>query len=1656
MSRLRYKAGAAWLLSLMLLSGCDDNNSDTPLKAAASQPTATARSSATELSAEQRAAQQAREQGKPLQVIDISEVQLDGAGTLVVTFSVSLNEQQNFNQYAHIADSKSGALEGGWELSPNRKELRFRHLEPARELKVRVDSGLKAANGATLEKAAEQMLTTRDIQPMVGFASRGSLLPTRITTGLPVMALNVNQVDVDFFRIKMASLPAFIADWQYGNSLQTWQSESLLQKADLVYTGRFDLNPARNTREQLQLPLGDIKPLSQSGVYLAVMKQAGTYSYTNAATLFTLSDISLSLHQFPQRVDLFSQRLEDGASLDGVALSMLDEKGHILSQATTDDQGHATLPWQAKAKLILATKNDQTSLIDLSRPALDLAEFAVAGPEGYDKQLFIFGPRDLYRPGETLIANALMRDADGKPLPPQPVKLDIVKPDGDTARTLTWQPENGLWQLRYPLPKDAPTGRWMLRVDAGDGRPRQWPFSVEDFMPERMALSLTASDRPVSPTSDINFHVSGRYLYGAPAAGNRLQGQLFLRPDREAVKSLPGYQFGDINEQGLKRNLDEIDLTLDTQGKASVAAPASWQEIASPARLILQASLLESGGRPVTRRVSQAIWPAEVLPGIRPLFASKEVYDYRNDTTLMQPVVDENSSAEFSIVLANARGEKITDQQVEVRLIRERRDYYWSFAEGDGWQSRYDQKDLVEETRQITLSAEGEARVAFPVEWGSYRIEAVAPDSERRSSIRFWAGYSWQDNTDGTGAVRPDQVKLKLDKANYQPGDRAMVQIEAPAAGKGYLLVESSGGPLWWQTVDVPAGGIQVAVPVDKAWRRHDLYFSALVIRPGDKAQGITPKRAVGILHLPMQDEARRLNLTLTAPQKIRPNQNLTIKVKASSAGGDMPKQVQVLLSAVDSGVLNITDYKTPDPYAAFFGRKRYNADQYDVYGQLIEGQGRLAALRFGGDGDEGDPLKRGGQQPVNHVNILATQLQPVTLDANGEGTITLPIPEFNGEMRLMAQAWSEDRFGQSESTVVVAAPLITQMASPRFLAGGDSSRLALDITNLTERPQTLTVNLQASGLVTLMDPSPRQISLRPGERTTLLVPVSAAMGYGEGSIEALITGVEIPGENVAPGKGRWVLGVRPAWPAETRSFNAVIRPGTPWQLPAENFSGLEPATVQSQLALSGRPPLNIARYISELYAWPYGCLEQTISGLWPSLYTNHKELTALGIKSGSDSERHAAIETGIDRIGQMQRYNGGFGLWGKESAEEFWLTAYAMDFLTRAGEQGYHPDKTILAKGNERLLRYLQDGNQIEVYYSNDAAATRFNVQSYAALVLARQQKAPLGALRALYEQRAQAKSGLALVQLGVALKLMGDTPRANALLDQGIHSVRPAHFYWLEDYGSPLRDSAQIVTLLREYQLLPEAQDDLIIALAQQLNGKQWLSTQENNALFLAAHTLEQDESTVWQVRLNEQEALISGNKTRILPPGESLLDAGITVNSLSEAPVYGRLEVVGYPQIPPPASSHNLAVRREYLDLNGNPLSLTAVKSGQLILVHLTVSATDRVPDALVTDLLPAGLELENQNLASASASLGESAANVQELMNDMQQVSIKHMEFRDDRFVAAIDVDNYRPAQLLYLARAVTPGNYQVPAPQVESMYVPQWRATGETPARLTVR
>ena len=1618
---------------LTLLSACDSSTPDKTAAPAAPAATATAPKAVQDM-----AVLKQRYAGRELSVVDVSEIQLDGASTLSVSFSVPLDPQQKFADKVHLVDSKSGKVDGAWELADNLMELRLRHLEPQRKLVLTVDAGLEGVNDAKLAAEFVSRLETRDLQPTVGFASRGTLLPTRLAEGLPVIALNVDKVDVEFFRIKSESLPAFLAQWGRNNSLQSYESRELLPMAELVYGGRFDLNPARNTRETLLLPISGLKPLQQPGVYLAVMRASGTYNYSQPATLFTLSDIGLSVHRYQNRLDVFTQALDGGKALDGISLELLDADGRMVAQGKTGEGGHAELPLPKKAEVLLAHQGEQTSLLRLNSAALDLAEFNIAGPQAHPLQFFVFGPRDLYRPGETVLLNALLRDKDGNAVKPQPVSVEVRRPDEQVSRKFVWDADaSGLYQYQLQLAAEAPTGRWQLVFDLGDGKPQLYEFLVEDFLPERLALELKGSDVPIKPADTAEVAVSGRYLYGAPAAGNRLSGQVYVRPLREAVKSLPGYQFGSVTEEELSQDLELEETALDEDGEVLISLDSKWAEVKSPLQLIVQASLQESGGRPITRRVVQPVWPADRMPGLRALFDGEEAGG--------------DGPVEFELLVANPEGQKLAADNLKVRLIQERRDYYWNYSDNDGWSYHFNEKFLNLAEESVSIKAGGTAKVSFPVEWGPYRVEVEDPQTGVVSSLRFWAGYRAQDNAEG-GAVRPDQVKLALDKPAYGDGDTANVTVTPPAAGKGYLLVESADGPLWWQAIDVPAEGKSYAVKLDPKWSRHDLYVSALVIRPGERKANVTPKRAVGVLHLPLDRTQRKLGLSLTVPEKMRPKQPLSVKIQAKNADGSVPKQVHVLLAAVDVGILNITEYPTPDPYSSLFGRKAYGADQLDVYGQLIEaGQGRLASLAFGGDA----ALAKGGKRPDTSVTIVALQSAPVTLNEQGEGEVSVDIPDFNGELRVMAQAWTDERYGMAEGKTVIAAPLIAELSAPRFLAGGDQTTLALDLSNLSGKAQTLEVQLSTEGQLDLVGETAHSVALTQGQRTTLHIPVRALGGFGQGKVKVLVNGLDLPGESLPPFTREWTLGVRPAYPAMLKHYRAVLK-DQPWSLPEGQLSQFEVAGREALLSLSSRPPLNLGEQIRALKAYPYGCLEQTASGLYPSLYADAASLKRLGLEGDPDTERKRKIELGIERLLGMQRYNGSFGLWGADGEEEYWLTAYVTDFLLRARDQGFAVPPEALKKASERLLRYLQERNLIEVNYSENAEHTRFAVQAYAGLVLARSQQAPLGALRSLFERRSDARSGLPLVQLSIALQKMGDQPRAKQALLAGLAASRQPND-WLADYGSPLRDQALILALLEENDLGQGALEERLFELSDQLAASPYLSTQERNALFLAGRGLLGKPEANWSAQLS------SGNETRELnnnQPGLKLegplLASPLSLRNEGSEPVYQQLTISGYPQHAPVPGGENLRIRREYLGMNGQLLDLSDLASGDLVLVHIAVSAKQRVPDALVVDLLPAGLELENQNLAQSAASLENASSQVKEWRESMQNASLKHQEFRDDRYVAAMNLEGRDTSHLLYLARAVTPGIYRVPPPQVESMYRPNWQAVGETVPQMVIK
>ena len=433
---------------------------------------------------------------------------------LELEFSQAMVGSQEFDQLLVVKGPKGEAVKGSWVLSDDGKILRFPYVDASQTYTVLIRAGLTATDGKLLGKDQQRKIFTGPMDPAVGFASQGSVLPARESRGLPVVSVNVPEVDVEFLRVRDSEVAKFFAEYQRGGRRDGWQLDegsydseyrhSVREFADSVYLNRFVLGGAQNERRLTYLPLQDISQLQAPGLYMAVMKPAARFNGEFETAIFYVSDIGLHLRAYKDKVYVHTASLKSGEALGDVALSVLDRKGETAVQARTDGNGDALVAYKLNAEQVLiARRGKDVSMLAFNQPAVDLSEFAVAGRPHAWFDVFAWSGRDLYRPGETLRISALMRNYDGKPVKAQPLFISLKQPDGKVFIESQLKPrEAGYFEWQQSIPVDAPTGRWQVefRTAPGAGDVVQgMSLRVEEFLPERMKLELDSAQATIKP-----------------------------------------------------------------------------------------------------------------------------------------------------------------------------------------------------------------------------------------------------------------------------------------------------------------------------------------------------------------------------------------------------------------------------------------------------------------------------------------------------------------------------------------------------------------------------------------------------------------------------------------------------------------------------------------------------------------------------------------------------------------------------------------------------------------------------------------------------------------------------------------------------------------------------------------------------------------------------------------------------------------------------------------------------------------------------------------------------------------------------------------------------------------------------------------------------
>ncbi|MHA1158465.1 MAG: MG2 domain-containing protein, partial [Alphaproteobacteria bacterium] len=950
---------------------------------------------------------------------------------------------------------------------------------------IQVLAGLPAADGEAIERSIALDIYVRDRQPSVRFPGIAYVLPGHDDGAIPVATVNTSAIDVSLYRVGDRALARTIGDGQFLNQLSVYQGERLAeQTGELVWEGSVEVEQLLNTEVINTIPVRDITTEIKPGAYVLVaMAASGGQSpwQAQATQWFIATDLGLTTASGADGFRVQVRSLTTAEPVAGVQLRLVAVNNQILATGLSDEAGWARFDaglvrghgGLAPALLVAETEGvaGDYSFLDLTRSEIDLTDRGVAGREPPGPiDVYLTTERGIYRPGEVVFATALVRDAVANAIDEIPLTLIVHRPDGKEAeRRLIEDHGAGGSVTDIAIATDAMRGAWRigLYADPKSAALAEAAYLVEDFLPERLDFELAVDADRVEPAEPFAVIVDARFLYGAPASNLTVAGLASLIAVRE-LDAFPGYLFGLADEETSPTRIAFNEQTTDEDGRARLDVTLPKTALMTrPQQAVITTQVFDAGGRPVERSQTLAVTDTHNRLGLKARFDSP---------------VTENSSAGFDVIAVDPATERVDLATADWVLSRVETEFQW-FRSNGRWNYRPLHRKRRIATGTVTMTAGQSGRIDVEVAWGAYELSVAAGAGVLPVSHRFEAGW----RAAASAIETPEMLQLTLDKSSYAVGDTVAVQITAPFAGRGEVLVVDN-RLIERVSVDVTTAGATVDLLVTEDWGP-GAYVLASVYRPMNLTAKRMPARAMGLAWASVDPGDRVIAMSLATPESARPRQSLPVTITLPDHAAD--REIYLTLAAVDAGILNLTGHQPPDPRGWYFGQRRLGVSIRDFYNQLIDRTiGSAGVVRSGGDASI---MSFDGPPPPETLMAFHSGVVPV--DSDGRVTIDVPVPDFSGTVRLMAMAWSAAGVGHAVMDVVVRDPVVVTTSMPRFLAPGDRSRVLIDIDNVEKLSGEARLIVSATGDGGLSVPAVdaiQTVRLDGAGRSRHLVPITA------------------------------------------------------------------------------------------------------------------------------------------------------------------------------------------------------------------------------------------------------------------------------------------------------------------------------------------------------------------------------------------------------------------------------------------------------------------------------------------------------------------------------------------------------------------------------------
>lgn len=1585
-----------------------------------------------------------------------------------VTFTKLLDAAQNMQGLAWIDGNKSDAV------NVERNKLRlYPDAGSKGALNVHLSKNIRSKNGLTLDESIVRQVEVNQTLPSVRFIGNGVIIPQSTQLTVPFKAvylrgvvvrvikileqnigqfLQMNNLDEssDLMRVgRLVARKTIFLDEDATQDLSQWNTYAIdlkklidpepgaIYRIELSFNKDLSAYPCADgvkvSKEQL-LAEDEIKFKEECSRF----DEGGYYYYNgdfnwsdykyeernNPCSNSYYSNTTIGKNVLATNLGLMAMSGEDNEMTvlvhnllsthpeKGVKVSACNYQHQVLASGVTDDKGLVRFPLtNNKPFYLIASLGEQRSYLRVDGgSALSLSSFDVSG-EVVQKGIkgFIYGDRGVWRPGDTLHLSFMLNDRTRKLPANHPVIMELYNPLGQLyLRKTQTEGELGLYSFDMPTEADAPTGAWNVNVNVG-GVTFTKRLRIETIKPNRLKISLSMSEKTLLRGEPLDARMHVEWLQGATARNLKydIQGTFISTPT--TFLGYKNFYFDDPSKIFNSEESKLISGTTDEVGNATVQARF---EIGASAPGMLMANF-------VTRVFEES--------GDFSVDADRMLYSpYRRYAGIESPQKDKdqlNTGTDYTYKVASVdyQGQAVANTELDVKVYKV--NWYWWWSSDNSQLANYVSESYNKPVKEFTVRTGENGIGAFHLsfddnKWGTYFISVK--DKESKHSTGVMSYFDWPYNEgrrNANGSSSANMLSFKTDKDTYAPGEKMVVTFPSIKGSRAVVSIENGTSVLF--VTEHECDDQQTTIKLDvTAEMQPNAYIYITLLQPHGITKNDLPIRMYGVVPFTVISPESHLAPVIGMADEIKPE--ASYKVTVSEKNG---REMAYTLAIVDEGLLDLTRFRTPEPWKAFNAREALGVSTWDLYNYVVGAYGGRIEQMFSIGGD--DALNKGPKAIVNRFKPVVQFDGPFLLKKGDKKQHSYTMPNYNGRVRVMVIAGDGVAYGNTEKSVLVRKPVMLLGTLPRVIGVGEEMVVPATVFATEKGVGNVHVTISCSNNMEVVGETSRDLYFEEtGDKLAQFrIRVKEKPGAGHVTITATGKGEKSVYETD--------IEIRSVRRPQVKVMPVTIEAGKTWKGTVD-LPGTD-GTNSLMLEMADVQPVNLSARLSYLLGYPHGCIEQITSKGFPQLYL--KEFVSLSREQGQATE--AAVKEVIRRLRSYQTVDGAFSYWPGGTGSNAWGTVYATHFLLEAEKKGYLVPGTLKRDVVNNLRRVARGWKPEQSYYARSEEMT----QAYRLFVLALGQASEVGAMNRLKESKTLAPMSRWLLAAGYAL--VGRPDVAKDLIAKTT-DLTTTYTEYDQTFGSDLRDkSIRLMALC----LLDDGKDAALLAneISKILASDDWLSTQSTAFSLVALSGYMQkykvSDTMDFSYACNGKADNVSTTKNIWT---ETLLDkaassASLELKNTGKSTLFARIVTEGTPaQGEEKAYANGLTLAVSYMDLNGRPVDASALQQGTNFVAVVTVRnpSPHGYNHLVLTEVFPAGWEILNTRFLNEGAT-------------ESKVTGISYQDIRDDRAYSYID---YLPAGKQVTIKinlcAVYPGSFYLPPVFCEAMYDHLIRANTE--------